>query len=124
MSYSLSLRELAELEEKATKGEWAVTDHNEQGDCYVGPEDEYVAIVMSHPIPLPTAANAEFIAVARNSMRPLLTLVAQQHEALGLVQNWLPTAPRTRLGSLLTREDVLAHVGTALAAYKEAQGEG
>jgi len=69
--------------EAATGGPWLVTDRNEAGDRYVGPAEEYVAIVVRDALArLMTDANAEFIAHARTDLPAALEAL---EEAKGLI---------------------------------------
>ena len=65
----LDLAAIRKRYEAATDGPWRVSDRNEAGDRYVGPADEYLAIVVRDALGrLVTDVNAEFIAHARTDL--------------------------------------------------------
>lgn len=89
---------------KHTPGPWAITDHNEAGDFYIGRTDapEYVAIVTGGPFLAAeiTQANARLIAAAP--------------EMLAALEAILPLALQFSNGY----DDQLAQVHAAIAAAR------
>lgn len=76
--------------EAATPKPWAVTDRNAAGDRYVGPVDEYVAIVVRSAVnDLPTEANADFIAHARSDLPAALEALEEAQGKLLAVKGRL-----------------------------------